>query len=100
MVLKENVNKNLIPKPIKNQMITQEHNDDEEQNQRAKGRNLDEKSTVQNFMHVARQDDISPRQMEKGKSAGKGKRKQANDTPSLQAPGVQTRRTVYKSSNQ
>lgn len=65
VVQKENTTKNLIPKPTKNQMVTQEFNDDEEQNQRAKGRDMDAESTAQNFMNVARQRDIFPRQMEK-----------------------------------
>lgn len=60
---------------------------------------MDAESTTQKFINVARQGDISPRQMEIGKSAGRGKKKQARDTTTVQFPGVQTRRTLSKSIN-
>ncbi|XP_019257238.1 PREDICTED: uncharacterized protein LOC109235538 [Nicotiana attenuata] len=50
---------------------------------------MDAESTTQNFINVAKQGDISPRQMEVGKSVGRGKKKQPRDTT-----GVQQIRTV------
>lgn len=63
------------------------------------GKDLDEKSTAQNFINVARQGDISPRQMEKGKAAAKGKKKKVKDNPSGPTTLVQTRRTLTKPNN-
>lgn len=64
----------------------------------AQGKDLDKESTTQNFLNVARQGDLSPRHMEQGKSAAKGRKKQGKD-PSTTTAGVQTRRALTKSSN-
>ncbi|XP_070040273.1 uncharacterized protein [Nicotiana tomentosiformis] len=64
---KENVSKNLIPKSFKNQLTTKDVQAEDEDTQLRKGKDLDAESTTQNFMHVARQGDISPRKMEKGR---------------------------------
>lgn len=60
----------------------------------------DDESIAQNFRNVARQGDLSPRHLEKVKSAAKGKKKAPKDTSSLPSNGVQTRRTLNKSSAQ
>lgn len=44
--------------------------------------NLDEQSTAKNFLNVARQGDLSPRHIEKGKSTIKGRNKHLKDNPS------------------
>lgn len=77
-------------------MTAREIHNEDEIDQRGKGKDMDAESTKQNFIHVAMQGDISPRIMEKVKSAGRGRRKQAKE-PNTQAPGVQTRRTISKS---
>lgn len=63
------------------------------------GKDLDEESTTQNFLNVAKRGDISPRLIEKVKSAAKGRRKQFKDTPAILFTGVQTRRAITKSNN-
>lgn len=67
-----------------------------------RGKDLDAESTYQNFQQIARQADISPTYMNRGKSVGRGKKKQQKDsTQSVQSvvPGVQTRRTHPKHHN-
>ncbi|XP_059289380.1 uncharacterized protein LOC132042890 [Lycium ferocissimum] len=59
------------------------------------GIDRDEESTAQNFHNVAREGDLSPRQIEKGKSGGKQRKKHQNN--SAHVSGVQTRRTLSKS---
>lgn len=59
---------------------------------------IEEESTAQNFNKVARHGDISPRQIEKRKSAGKLRNKHQRNTSA--PPGVQTRRTTSKSNVQ
>lgn len=49
-------------------------------------------------MKVARQGDLSPRHIEKGKSTGRDRKKQVKE-PNVQPAGVQTRGTVSKSIN-
>jgi len=97
-IQKKNISKNLIPKPIHNQLIVQD-NAEEEQLKRNKGKNMDAESTTQNFINVSRKGDISPRQIETGKSAVRGKKKQPRVTFVVQVTGVQTRRTIFKSIN-
>lgn len=63
-------------------MVPQQQERDEE-NIKIKGKDLDEESTAQNIINVARQGDISPRHIEKGKSAAKGNKKQVKDNPVL-----------------
>lgn len=72
--------------------------EDDDQHARG-GKDLYEESTAQNFRNAARQGDISPRFVEKGKSIGKSRRKQAKETSSGILAGVQTKRTVSKSIN-
>lgn len=68
-----------------------------EGNRENKGKDLDEKSTAQNFINVARQGDLSPRQVDKGRSNDKGRKKQQKYSTYMQRTGVQTRRTMTKS---
>ncbi|XP_070040107.1 uncharacterized protein [Nicotiana tomentosiformis] len=44
----------------KTQMVKQNKNDEEENNVEKNGPDMDEESTTQNFMHIARQGDLSP----------------------------------------
>lgn len=74
----------------------EEHNVDDG-NITGKGKDLDEESTAQNFMNVARQGDLSPRLIAKGKSTGKCRKKQQKDITNIQPTGVQTRRNISKS---
>lgn len=60
---------------------------------------MDEESAAQNFMNVARRGNLSPRQIESGKLAGRGRKKQTKEIPSVQAVGVQIRRNISKSIN-
>lgn len=64
------------------------------------GNDFDEESITQNFRNVARQGNLSPRHMEKVKSAVKGRKKVAKDNSSLPSTRVQTRTTLTKSSAQ
>lgn len=64
-----------------------------------KGRDIDEESTAQNFLNVAKKGDLSPRLIEIVKSATKGRKKQSKETSTVPASGVQTRRTQSKSQN-
>lgn len=87
----------LAPKSVKTQMVKQNKNDEEENNVEKNGPDMDEESTTQNFMHIARQGDLSPRVIDKVKSAGRGKKKQQNENTKVPGSGVQTRRVVSKS---
>ncbi|XP_070022141.1 uncharacterized protein [Nicotiana sylvestris] len=58
------------------------------------GQDLDEESTTQNFQNVARQGDLSPRIVEKAKSAAKERKKHQKENPTVPAGGVQTRRNL------
>ncbi|XP_019240885.1 PREDICTED: uncharacterized protein LOC109220870 [Nicotiana attenuata] len=60
---------------------------------------MDEESTAQNFLNIARQGDLSPRQIDQVKSAAKGKRKQTKEASTVPTGGVQTRRTLSKNQN-
>lgn len=64
------------------------------------GHDMDQEYTNQNFQNIARQGDLSPRQIEKAKSAAKGKKKQHKESNTAPTGGVQTRRTLTKSLNQ
>nr|XP_016457134.1 PREDICTED: uncharacterized protein LOC107781021 [Nicotiana tabacum] len=60
-------------------------------NMEIRGKDLDTESTYQNFQQVTRQADISPTYMNRGKSVGRGKKKQQKDsTQSVQSvvPGA------------
>nr|XP_009587917.1 uncharacterized protein LOC104085557 [Nicotiana tomentosiformis] len=63
-------------------------------------KDLDEDSTPQNFLNVARQGDLSPRHIEKVKSVAKGRKKQIKKTSTVLTGGEQTRRTLTESQNQ
>lgn len=99
IIMKEKGDKCLTIKTAKNQMTVKDVQAEDEDSQMGKGKDLDAESTTQNFMHVTRQGNISPRPMDKGRSAGRGKKRQTKEAPSVQAPGVQTRRTISKSIN-
>lgn len=96
---KETTNKHMMLKFTKYQIPTAEQQKDMEDDTTSKGKDLDAESTCQNFRNVARQGDISPRFMEKGKSVGRGRKKHAKEVPSVQPLGVQTMRLVSKSIN-
>ncbi|XP_070048975.1 uncharacterized protein [Nicotiana tomentosiformis] len=66
--IKDNQGKKLTFAANINQMMTQDKNGEEEEIFRAKGKDMDEESTFQNFMNVTRHGDLSPRHMENGKS--------------------------------
>lgn len=97
--MKDNTSKNTIPKPIKNQVMVREHYNEDEENQLGRRRDLDRRSSTQNFRNVARQGDLSPRYMEKTKSAGRGRKKKEKESSAVQTVGVQTRMTISKSTN-
>lgn len=93
---KENENSSLILKDAKTNIFAQTHTDGDTAFLEAKGKDLDQESTTQNILNIARKGDLSPRHIEKGKSTGKGKKKQLKDTHILQPASVQTRRTISK----
>lgn len=96
---KENASKSLIQKPIKTQMVAHWEDKGYEENLGVMGRDLDEETSAQNFLNVAKQADLSPRLIDKGRSTCRGKKKQPKETPSTIPARVQTRRTVSKSHN-
>lgn len=92
--MNEKTGTSLIPKPVKSQLVNQvEHDGD----RAIGGKDMDEESTAQNLLNIARQGDLSPRQIEKGKSTGKGRKKQQKESNNIQPAGVQTRGTTSKS---
>lgn len=82
-MIKDNAAKILIPKPTKNQIAAAEQQKKMEDNTGGKGRDLDVESTSQNFMNIARQGDLSPKHIEKGKSVGRGRKKQVKEIPNV-----------------
>lgn len=64
------------------------------------GKVMDEESIAHNFLNIAKQGDLSPRHIEKVKSAAKGRKKQIKESSTSPTGGVQTRRTLTKSQNQ
>lgn len=76
----EKVNSFLVQKPVKTHIVTHLQQGEVHGNLEVQGKDLDEEYTIQNFINIARQGDISPRQIEKGKSTGKGRKKQQKDT--------------------
>lgn len=66
----------VVPKPIKNQLSRQHQMVEEENNGERIGKDMDEETTTQNFTNIARQCDLSPRQIDKVNSFGRGKKKQ------------------------
>ncbi|XP_016484601.1 uncharacterized protein LOC107805125 [Nicotiana tabacum] len=65
----------LIPKHVRTELGTQVNTKEYVGILGTDGKDLDDESTTQNFLNIARQGDISPRQMEKGKLAGRGRKK-------------------------
>lgn len=64
-----------------NSLLTKENKSVEEENKEdTHGQDMDEESTAQNFKHIARQGDLSPRVMDKVKSAGRGKKRNTKKT--------------------
>lgn len=68
--------KAIVPKPWKNQITKQQQGSPEEENDARSGKDIDEESTLKKFMNVERQGDLSPRNILKVKSVGKGKKRQ------------------------
>ncbi|XP_070010873.1 uncharacterized protein [Nicotiana sylvestris] len=64
------------------------------------GYDMDQESTTQHLMNAARKGDLSPTQVNKAKSAAKGKKKQQKDNLAAPKSGMHTRRTLTKSNNQ
>nr|XP_016509082.1 PREDICTED: uncharacterized protein LOC107826604 [Nicotiana tabacum] len=79
---KAKVEKSPILIPMRNQLAAQQKDHGNNENVGGKWRDMDEESTARNFMNVARQGDLSPREIEKGKSAGRGKKKQSIENQS------------------
>lgn len=96
---KENTSKAVVPKPVKTQLTKQTAALEEEDNVEGKGKDMDEESITHNFRKVARQGDLSPRHLDKAKSTGKDRKKQQKEISIVSNIGVQTRRTLSKSTN-
>lgn len=62
-------------------------------------RDMDEESTTQNFMNIAKQGKLSPRHIEQGKSAAKEKKRNNKEQPIVATGGVKTRRGLSKNQN-
>lgn len=98
---KENVREQAVISTQKNSNIVTAEGDKEVGVQADHAvKDLDEESTAQNCLNVAKQGDLSPRHIEKVKSAVKGRKKQVKEIFSSTTGGVQTRRTLNKSHNQ
>ncbi|XP_019246470.1 PREDICTED: uncharacterized protein DDB_G0290685-like [Nicotiana attenuata] len=91
----------VLPISQANIVVPQRTMEVEEQLGHAKktGRDMDEESSIQNILNVAKQGDLSPRHIEQVKSAAKGRRKQTKETSNATVGGVQTRRTLSKNQN-
>lgn len=73
-----NTTTSLISKIVKNQLATMEgnnNNNGDEESTEVTGKYMDEEYTIQNFQNVARQGDLSPRLIDRGKTTGKGRKK-------------------------
>lgn len=86
----------MVPKHANTQLSKQNNNIEEETKEDIHGQDMDEEYTAQNFKHIARQDDLSPRVMDKVKSVGRGRKKQQKENTSVPGNGVQTRRAGCK----
>lgn len=86
----------LVPKHANTQLSKQNNNIEEETKEDIHGQDMDEEYTAQNFKHIARQDDLSPRVMDKVK-LGRGRKKKQKENTSVLGNGVQTRRACSKS---
>nr|XP_016466379.1 PREDICTED: uncharacterized protein LOC107789125 [Nicotiana tabacum] len=100
-LLKRGEEKALVPKKNAFGATSGGKEDNEEEEEPGKsGYDMDQESTTQHLMIAARKGDLSPMQVEKAKSAAKGKKKQQKDNFAAPKAGVHTRRTMTKSSNQ
>uniref|UniRef100_A0A1S4D499 Homeobox protein 9-like n=1 Tax=Nicotiana tabacum TaxID=4097 RepID=A0A1S4D499_TOBAC len=100
-LLKRGEEKALVPKKNAFGATSAGTEDNEEEEEPGKtGYDMDQESTTQHFMNAARKGDLSPTQVEKAKSAAKGKKKQQKDNFAAPKAGVHTRRTLTKSNNQ
>ncbi|XP_070014294.1 uncharacterized protein [Nicotiana sylvestris] len=100
-LLKRGEEKALVPKKNAFGATSGGKEDNEEGEEHGKsGYDMDQESTTQHLMIAARKGDLSPTQVEKAKSAAKGKKKQQKDNFAAPKTGVHTRRTMTKSSNQ
>lgn len=89
----------LMVQQLRTELDTQVITKELEEKLTTSGKDLDEESIAQNFQIIAKQGDLSPRVFDKGKSAGRGKKKQQKDTSIGQKGGIQTRRNLSKSHN-
>ncbi|XP_070022454.1 uncharacterized protein [Nicotiana sylvestris] len=100
-LLKRGEEKALVPKKSAFGATSAGKEDNEEGEEPGKtGYDMDQESTTQHLMNAARKGDLSPTQVEKAKSAAKGKKKQQKDNFTAPKAGVHTRRTLTKSNNQ
>lgn len=87
----------MAPKPRKSNIVAALGDNDVDDQVDRLGKDLDAKSTTQNFLNVAKQGDLSPRHIDKVKTTAKGRKKQPKDITDVPTGGVQTRRTLTKS---
>ncbi|XP_070022195.1 uncharacterized protein [Nicotiana sylvestris] len=100
-LFKRGKKKALVPKKNSFGAISGGKEDNEEGEEPGKsGYDMDQESTTQHLINAARKGDLSPTQVEKAKSAAKGKKKQQKDNFAAPKAGVHTRRTITKSNNQ
>ncbi|XP_070002839.1 uncharacterized protein [Nicotiana sylvestris] len=100
-LLKRGEEKALVPKRNAFAATSGSKEDNEEREEPGKsGYDMDQESITQHLMNAARQGDLSPAQVDKAKSAAKGKKKQQKDNHAVPKAGVHTRRTLTKSNNQ
>ncbi|XP_070004386.1 uncharacterized protein [Nicotiana sylvestris] len=100
-LLKRGEEKALVPKKNAFGATSGGKEDNEEGEEPGKtGYDMDQESTTQHLMNAARKGDLSPTQVEKAKSAAKGKKKQQKDNFAAPKSGMHTRRTLTKSNNQ
>ncbi|XP_009765759.1 uncharacterized protein [Nicotiana sylvestris] len=100
-LFKRGEEKALVPKKNSFGATSGGKEDNEEGEEPGKsGYDMDQESTTQHLINAARQGDLSPTQVEKAKSASKGKKKQQKDNFTAPKAGMHTRRTLTKSNNQ
>ncbi|XP_070015513.1 uncharacterized protein [Nicotiana sylvestris] len=100
-LLKRGEEKALVPKKNAFGATSGGKEDNEEGEEPGKsGYDMDQESTTQHLMNAARKGDLSPTQVEKAKSAAKGKKKHQKDNFAAPKAGMHTRRMLTKSNNQ
>lgn len=83
--------KNHEPKPLSFQVVDNDRNEQEELR-----KDLEEESTTTNFHQVAREGDISPRSVDKTKSAGKQAKKYKDKTIPVRVQSKKSRLSIFK----